>query len=51
MKKIDLIAAGYEWVCPSCKEHNEEICGSETVTCGNSECEEIFKVDNIDHAI
>lgn len=30
---VDLVASGYEWVCPSCDELNKEIEWTETMAC------------------
>jgi ferredoxin-thioredoxin reductase catalytic subunit len=32
-RKIDVIASGYEWVCPKCRCMNYEIAYEKTVTC------------------
>lgn len=33
MESVDLIASGYEWVCPHCDKLNREIEITQTVTC------------------
>ena len=48
MKTVDMIASGYEWVCPTCDEMNLTIETGEIVVCQN--CKEKFKVGNIEHA-
>jgi hypothetical protein len=32
-KSVDIIASGYEWICPKCDKLNLEIEITETVTC------------------
>ena len=46
---VDLIASGYEWVCPQCDRLNKEIDASnQFVKCEN--CKNSFEVMDIDHA-
>jgi hypothetical protein len=33
MDTVDLIASGYEWICPHCDKLNHEIEATETVMC------------------
>lgn len=33
MRKVDIIASGYEWVCPDCGTFNHEIGLKEIVRC------------------
>lgn len=33
MRKVDIIASGYEWICPDCETLNREIEINETVKC------------------
>lgn len=47
--EVDLIASGYEWVCPKCDCENREIEVSESVTC--DECESVWQVADYNHAI
>jgi len=47
--EIDLIASGYEWICPSCEDLNKEIAITEKVTCRG--CEKTFEVNFWDHVI
>ena len=47
--KVDLIAIGYEWVCPICEEFNREIEVTEIVTCYG--CSDSFKTNPAEHAI
>ena len=51
MEKIDLIASGYEWICPKCNQFNKEIevPGNETVKC--EFCLTKYKVADYGHAI
>ncbi|KPL72236.1 hypothetical protein ADN00_15575 [Ornatilinea apprima] len=46
---VDLIASGYEWVCPKCDWKNDEFEVTETVTCKS--CGATFKVDDYNHAV
>ena len=46
---VDLIAAGYEWICPNCDKNNSEIEVVEKVLC--NECQLEFKVTDYDHAL
>jgi hypothetical protein len=48
MEKINLIASGYEWECPKCKNFQREIEATLTVTC--KECKNTFEVDEVYHA-
>lgn len=45
---VELIAAGYEWNCPTCDHLNKEIEILNTVTC--RACERQFQVTEYDHA-
>ena len=45
---VDLIAAGYEWICPNCDKNNSEIEITEKVQC--NECQLELKVADYDHA-
>ena len=45
---VDLIAAGYEWICPQCGEPNHEIEVTETVVCKC--CLRTFNVNPPEHA-
>jgi hypothetical protein len=45
---IELIAAGYEWICPTCDLNNKEIEVNETVQCKS--CERQFEVADHEHA-
>jgi hypothetical protein len=47
---VDLIASGYEWICPDpdCETFNETIQVEETVTCKN--CRMTYQVGEVLHA-
>ena len=45
---IELIASGYEWICPVCENFQKEIETSCKVTC--KKCNRTFEVSNIHHA-
>lgn len=45
---VDLIASGYEWHCPNCKEFNTEIEIENELEC--AKCKHKFSVGTIDHA-
>jgi hypothetical protein len=53
METVDLIASGYEWICPNCDEDNREISinvigtAIGDVTCQS--CGETFDIGNYDH--
>ena len=44
---VDVIASGYEWICPKCEVFNKEIDIGEEVIC--SECGEEFKTNPPEH--
>jgi len=48
MEKVDIIASGYEWVCPACGELNKEIEWREVVTCRY--CAETCEANLPEHA-
>ena len=48
VKRIILIARGYEWVCPKCEHYNTEIAVTEEVTCAG--CKETYQVEDHYHA-
>ena len=50
MKDIQMIASGYEWICPDpdCGEFNKEIEVTEKVTC--SHCKKEYLVADVRHA-
>jgi len=45
---VDVIASGYEWVCPSCNELNKEIEYLEKYTCGR--CKKEVETSLPEHA-
>lgn len=45
---VELIASGYDWVCPNCDEFNHEIEVTEQVTCKH--CQHIYTVAEYYHA-
>jgi len=48
-EEVDLIASGYEWICPKCEQYNTEIAIPKTLVC--KECNEIFNINpDINHA-
>jgi hypothetical protein len=47
-KTVDLIASGYEWICPGCEILNKEIEITGTVKC--HECGEEFVTGIAEHA-
>jgi hypothetical protein len=46
---VELIASGYEWICPKCEHFQYEIEVNTTVTC--AECNKTFEVRDYHHAI
>ena len=48
MEKVDLIASGYEWVCPACEHHNKEMEITNEVTC--AACATTFEAGDAEHA-
>jgi hypothetical protein len=49
MESVDIIASGYEWICPFCETHNEEIEVKEKVKC--IKCKKVFETNPAEHAI
>lgn len=49
MKTVDIIASGYEWICPNCEYLNHEIEVNEIVTC--IVCEKSFGTNAPEHAV
>ena len=45
---VDIIASGYEWICPDCSQLNHEIEYKEVVSCQN--CQETFATNPPEHA-
>lgn len=48
MESVDLIASGYEWICPNCNHLNHEIEVTDVVKCG--ECGNCYATDAPEHA-
>lgn len=48
MKTVDIIASGYEWICPECETFNQEIEITETVKCCS--CKTTFETNPPEHA-
>lgn len=51
MESVELIAAGYEWICPAedCDNINHEIEVTEVVEC--RECHRLYQTSDYHHAI
>jgi hypothetical protein len=47
-KTVELIASGYEWTCPRCRDFQREIEAKAKVTCGK--CNTEFATDPPEHA-
>ena len=45
---VDIIASGYEWICPHCKTHNTEIEILEIVVC--RDCNDWYETNPAEHA-
>ncbi|KKN71225.1 hypothetical protein LCGC14_0422680 [marine sediment metagenome] len=45
---VDIIARGYEWICPSCEHFNTEIEILEVVKC--EQCKDWFITNPAEHA-
>jgi len=49
MESVDLIASGYEWICPNCDNLNKEIeIPRDEVLC--DKCYNMFKINDVQHA-
>lgn len=46
---IELIASGYEWICPKCEHLNKEIEVLENLVC--AQCKETFVMSDYHHAL
>lgn len=46
---VDIIVSGYEWICPNCEKHNQEIEINTIVTC--RECFMAFQANSPEHAL
>ena len=51
METVDIIASGYEWLCPECNTLNKEIEYTERVKCSNPQCFTEFETDLSEHAM
>jgi len=53
MEEVNLIASGYEWICPHCETLNEEIeiPSDGLLECQNDECREISQLSEYHHAL
>lgn len=45
---VELIASGYEWICPKCDNYQKEIEAKGQVTC--TECQSTWETGEIHHA-
>ena len=48
LQYVDMIAKGYDWICPNCDVWNEVMEIVETVECIN--CDKIFYTEYVEHA-
>lgn len=48
MKTVDIIASGYEWICPDCEHYNTEIGFAEFVKC--TCCKRVYETNPPEHA-
>lgn len=50
LQSVDLIASGYEWICPDpeCETFNREFEARSTVQCES--CRAVYQVDEVHHA-
>jgi len=46
---VDVIASGYEWICPECNEYNKEIEWRLYYICGS--CGKKFPTNEPEHAL
>ena len=51
IEPVDIIASGYEWICPICGKINREIEYTEIVTCDRDKCRVSFKTNDPEHAM
>lgn len=49
IEEVEIIASGYEWICPNCEYPNTEIEATEFVVC-KSNCGKRFRVADYYHA-
>ena len=50
METVDIIASGYEWICPKCGRFNTEIEITETVICEGIDCRAELETNPPEHA-
>ncbi len=50
-ERVDIIASGYEWTCPTCDTLNKEISCPEVVTCSREDCRVSFFTDSPEHCM
>ncbi len=48
---VDIVASGYEWVCPICETLNKEISCTEVVICLKRDCKKSFFTNLPEHCI
>ena len=48
-RTVDVIASGYEWICPKCEYFNKEIEHTEQVQC--NQCRRVFETNPPEHAL
>lgn len=44
---VDVVASGYEWICPVCEVYHREIEHNERLVC--TECDEVFEANPPEH--
>lgn len=49
-ESVELIALGYEWICPLCGRLNVEIEVTEKVKCKDKRCKKRYEVEEYHHA-
>lgn len=47
-EEVDIIASGYDWICPNCDEMNHEIEITEMVCC--KDCKQKYRTNEAHHA-
>lgn len=50
-EKVDLIASGYEWICPDCGKLNKLVAIPSSLTVDCADCGQEYEVDNIHAAL
>jgi hypothetical protein len=48
---VDIIASGYEWICPKCQSYNSLIAWQPSVTCRNPQCAESYPTNCPEHCL